>query len=133
VSTILRQPPTQSRTRLSARRPCPRVGLSRATRCRCWQRQRAGQPLLRPPVPAKTGPLPLALLQEQIQPLAHGRRRTEGTGPPCPPDCRHISRRALGHLLLATSFLASHHGLALEPESTLTGEQVAEYLLALGQ
>lgn len=100
MQTILhRSAAAQSRTGLSARRLCPRIGLSRATFCR-WRRRRCtGQPLLRPPGPAKTGPLPLARLCGQIEELTHGRRRTPGTGPLYRQHRRHISRRALGALV----------------------------------
>jgi transposase InsO family protein len=161
---------------MSARRLCPRIGLSRATFTRWRQRQCKGQPLLLPPGPPKIGPLPLARLCGQIQQLSHGRRRTQGTGPLYQQHRRQISRRALGHLVqqarrrhheqlrrltrhltwfhaqtvwaldatewqtvpagsklqvLATADLASQYGLGLQPEPQLTGDRVAEYLLAL--
>jgi transposase InsO family protein len=89
----------QSRTGWSARRLCPRIGLSRATLGRWRQRQRAGQPLLLTPGPAKTQPLPLALLSGQLEGLTHGRRRTQGTGSLYQQHRQHISRRALGRLV----------------------------------
>jgi transposase InsO family protein len=177
VRTFLQQAAAaQSRTGLSGRRLCPRVGLSRATFSRWSRRRRCGQPLLRPPGPAKTEPLPLARLCGQIEALTHGHRRTQGTGPLYQQHCRHISRRALEHLVeearrrhhqqirqltrhitwscaqtvwaldatewrtvpaglklqvLATSDLASQYGLGLQPQPNLSGELVADYLLAL--
>jgi transposase InsO family protein len=177
VHTLLQQAAAaQSRTGLSGRRLCPRVGLSRATFCRWRQRRRCGQLLLLTPGPAKTGPLPLALLRAPIQDLTHGRRRTQGTGPLYQQHRQGISRRTLGDLVrqarrhhheqlrlltqhitwfrvqtvwaldatewrtvptgaklqvLATSDLASRYGLGLQPEPQLTGDRVAEHLLAL--
>lgn len=166
----------QSAAGLSARRLCSRVGLSRATFCRWQRRSRCGQPLLLPPGPAKTQPLPLGLLQEQIRQLPHGRRRTRGTGALYQLHRQQISRRAFRQLVrqdrhrhhqelrqltrhitwfqvqtvwaldatqwltvpaaaklqvLAASDLASHYGLDLQPQPYLSGELVADYLLAL--
>jgi len=100
VNTLLDQSAAaQSATGLSARQLCQQLTFSRATLGRWRGRQRGGQPLLRPPGPAKTEPLPLELLQAQIGELPHGRQRTVGTGALYQQHCFHISRRHLGRLV----------------------------------
>ena len=89
----------RSATGLSARRLCEQAGLSRATLSRWQQRQRTGQPLLRAPGPAKTAPLPLAQLREQLKQLSHGAKRTQGTGPLYRQYQQSLSRRQLGAMV----------------------------------
>jgi transposase InsO family protein len=100
VQTVLHHvAAAQSTTGLSARQLCPRVPLSRATLGRWQRRQRCGQPLVRRPGPAKTPPLPLALVEQQIRGLTHGRHRTQGTGALYQQHRQHLSRRDLGELV----------------------------------
>jgi len=91
----------QSATGLSGRRLCRRVGLSRATFCRWRWRQCDGHPLLRPPGPAKTGPLPLAQVRAQIAQLHHGAKRTQGTSALYQQYADCLSRRDLADLVAA--------------------------------
>jgi transposase InsO family protein len=58
--------------------------------------------LLRRPGPAKTPPLSLALVQQQIEQLIHGRHRTQGTGALYQQHGRHLSRRDLGEMVQET-------------------------------
>lgn len=92
---------TQAALGLSIRQLCAETGLPYTT-CQRWrQRQRNGAPLLRPSGPGKTGPLPLAQVQAQIQQLVHGRRRTQGTTALYRQHEQELSRRQLGTLVQA--------------------------------
>lgn len=69
----------QSQSGASARALSPGLGLS-YRRLRRWQRRaESGQPVLRRPGPAKSGPLPLEAVRQEIEQLRHGRRRSRGT------------------------------------------------------
>ena len=68
----------QTTTGASARALSPALGLGYRRLLRWQQRAEAGQPVLRRPGPAKTGPLPLAELRRDIEQLRHGRQRSQG-------------------------------------------------------
>jgi predicted DNA-binding transcriptional regulator AlpA len=100
MQTFLQQArAAQSATRLSGRQLCQRVGLSRRTYYRWLHRQQSGQPLWLRPGPAKTGPLPLARVREQIRQLPAGPQRTRGTGALYEQYRDGLSRRQLAELV----------------------------------
>jgi len=67
-----------------------------------WKgRRQAGKPAVRKPGPAKIEPLQVATLYDEIRQLAHGRRRTRGTGALYERHRDEISRRDLAALVEA--------------------------------
>lgn len=73
--------------------------MSYATLRRWRERRRRGEPIVRPPGPAKIPGLPIAELREHVASLQHGAKRSRGTGA-LYRECRdHISRRDLAELV----------------------------------
>ena len=65
-----------------------------------WRgRQRQGRSLLSVPGPAKTAPLEVETLLVDLLALAHGRKRTAGTGDLCRKFQKQISRRPIAELV----------------------------------
>lgn len=81
---------------------CRELGVPRSSLMRWKSRQKAGEAVVGRPGPAKIEPLNLDTLHEEILELAHGRRRTRGTGTLYDRHRGHISRRDLQRLVAAT-------------------------------
>lgn len=89
----------QTGTGLSARAVSAALKLGYRRLLRWRERTGTGKPVLAPPGPKKSGPLPLAEVQAQIAALRHGRKRTQGTSALLARHQESVSRRALNRLV----------------------------------
>lgn len=106
----------QARKKLKSpyRMVCRELGVPRSSLMRWKRRQKAGAALVNHPGPVKAGPLDLGELHDEIVRLAHGRKRTRGTGALYDRHSSQISRRDLQTLVEAARREVREEKQALE-------------------
>jgi hypothetical protein len=110
--TIVEQ--TRKKLKSPYRMVCRELGVPRSSLLRWKRRLKDGDALVNHPGPAKVGPLDIDALHDEIVQLAHGRKRTRGTGALYDRHSSEISRRDLQALVEAARREVHEEEQALE-------------------